>query len=358
MQTVVITGVAGALGRRLVANVAAAPNVDRVLAVDLAAPPGAAPVDPPVVSLAGNAATVQHRVVSLDEAPLEELLDEGAALIHLGAAALDEAPVEDDELRTVRGVGRLLDAVAKSSVPQLVIVSSATVYGAWPTNPVPLTEQAPLRPNPDFGPAVALAEVERLVREWRDEHPSVAVAVLRAATTVAPDRPGWLARSLRAALDFPVDGRDPATQFLHLDDLVGAVGLALRQRLDGVFNVAPDGWIEADDRRALDLRPRFHLPERWAAMVASVRWQLGTVPAPPEVLPYATHPWVVANGSLRAAGWRPAHTNEEAWVDAHPGGPLATLSPRRRQELILGGVAAAGVGAATAGAAFLRRKRR
>lgn len=356
MHSVVITGAGGALGRRVVAAVAALDGVDHVLAVDTTAVTAPRRADPPVVSLAGPATTVQHRAVSLEEAPLEELFEDVAAVIHLGAAALDEAPAEDAPERTVAGVRRLLDAAGKTSVPQLVVVSSATVYGAWPSNPVPLTEEAAVRPNPGFGPVVALAEVERLLRDWRDNHPSARVAVLRPTTTVAPDRPGWLARSLRAALAFPVEGRDPATQFLHLDDLVGAIDLALHDRLDGVFNVAPDGWMDGDGRRALDVRPRFGLPEGWARKVAGWRWRLGTAPTPPQLLPYVTHPWVVANGRLRSAGWSPTHTNEEAWVDAHPGGPLATLSPHRRQELILGGVAAAGLAAAAGAVALFRRR--
>jgi nucleoside-diphosphate-sugar epimerase len=357
VHSIVITGAGGALGRRVVAAVATATGVDHVVALDSTLPAGG-PTDPPVVSLAAATTTVERRRVALEEAPLAALLGGATAVVHLGVAALDESPVAEDPAATVAGVRRLLDAAGKADLAQLVIVSSATVYGAWPSNPVPLTEDAAVRPNPGFGPVTALAEVERLVRDWRDGHPSARVAVLRPAATVAPDRPGWLARSLRAALAFPVDGRDPATQFLHLDDLVGAVDLALRERLDGVFNVAPDGWMDGNDRRSLDQRPRLRLPEAWARKVAGWRWRLGTAPTPPQLLPYVTHPWVVANGRLRDIGWQPVHTNEEAWVDAHPGGPLATLSPRRRQELILGSAAALGLSAAAGIVAVVRRRRR
>ena len=33
---------------------------------------------------------------------------------------------------------------------------------------------------------------------------------------------------------------------------------------------------------------------------------------PNGLLPYTVHPWVVANDRLRAAGWTPTFTNEEA----------------------------------------------
>ena len=70
-------------------------------------------------------------------------------------------------------------------VRTVVRVSSATVYGAWADNPVPLTEDAPLRPN-DFSPAVQGAEVERLLSEWRAARPDVVVTTLRSAMVVGP----------------------------------------------------------------------------------------------------------------------------------------------------------------------------
>src|SRR5262249_42795004 len=130
-------------------------------------------------------------------------------------------------------------------------------------------------------------------------------------------------------------------QFIHLDDLAGAIELAARERLDGAYNVAPDGWIPGEEVRALAGGPRVRLPERVGARLTTLRWRLGRAPTPPGLLPYVTHPWVVANDRLRAAGWEPTYSNEEAFVAGHRPGPLATLSPRRRQELALG---AAGVG--------------
>ena len=56
---------------------------------------------------------------------------------------------------------------------------------------------------------------------------------------------------------------------------------------------------------------------------------------PPALLPYTVHPWVVANDRLRADGWAPTSSNEEAYVATHAAGPLATISPRRRQEIAL-----------------------
>ena len=220
-----------------------------------------------------------------------------------------------------------------------MLLSSAVVYGAWANNPVPITEDAPLRPNPGVTVASEKAELERTAAEWRDAHPAATVALLRPTVTVSADGNGWLARALARSGAVPVTDDEPPAQFLDVDDLATAVDLARRARLDGPRNVAPDGWISGDTVRSLaGGAPRVRLPERVALRLADLGWRWRLAPTPPALLPFTVHPWVIANDRLKAEGWQPASSNEEAYVGAHRAGPWATVSPRRRQELALGAV--------------------
>jgi len=72
-------------------------------------------------------------------------------------------------------------------------------------------------------------------------------------------------------------------------------------------------------------------------------------------VPYTMHPWVVANDRLRAAGWTPGYSNEEAYVAAHRAAPWATVSPQRRQELALAGAGAGLLALVVGGIAVVRR---
>ena len=125
--------------------------------------------------------------------------------------------------------------------------------------------------------------------------------------------------------------------------------LAVTAELDGAFNVSPDGWMSEEEARALTAAPlRVRLPRRLRLLRPDV---------PPELLPYLVHPWVVANDRLRAAGWRPRYSSEEAFV-AGAGVPgWQSLSLGRRQAVALGGAAGV-IGAAVAGAVALSRRRR
>ncbi|HRW36522.1 MAG TPA: NAD-dependent epimerase/dehydratase family protein [Aquihabitans sp.] len=339
MVRVVVTGSAGALGRHVVALLSARPEVDEVVGLDLRAAPATRPFD----LLAGD---------------LRAAVEGASAIVHL-ASAFGPATTgpEIEEAADVEMARRVLAAADAQGIDRLVLLSSATVYGPWPNNPVPLTEEAPLRPHPDLAPAVQLAEVERLAAEWRAEHPTATVARLRPAPVVDDGRGGWLARALDAADDVPA-AEDTAVQYLHVADLAAAVVAAWSAGFDGPLNVAPDGWLTPTQRRALDPVPRVRLPGALAVKVASWRWRLGLAPAPPGILPYARHPWVVANDRLVALGWSAASSNEEAYVVGHEASPLESISPRRRQELALGVTAGAGAAAAAGAVALVRRARR
>ena len=340
---VVVTGAASLLGHRVAALAAADPAVDRVIALDRKV-------------LSPSIPGVEHHAIDLAAGDLKTLLEGATTVIHLAEAS---GPEELEVVGDGALARRVLDAASSVGAAHVVLLSSAIVYGAWANNPVPITEDAPLRPNPGVTAASEKAELERTAAEWRDAHPAATVAILRPTVTVSADGNGWLARALARSTSLPVADEEPPAQFLDVDDLAAAVDLARRDRLDGPRNVAPDGWISGDTVRSLaGGPPRVRLPERLALQLARLRWRWRLAPTPPSLLPFTVHPWVIANDRLKADGWQPASSNEEAYVGAHRAGPWATLSPRRRQELALGGAGAALLGGVALTVAALRRRAR
>lgn len=250
-------------------------------------------------------------------------------------------------------------AEALASCPHLshvVLVSSAMVYGAWANNPVPLTEDAALRPDVEFTYARQLGAAEQLVDDWRRAELGRSVTVLRPAVSMAADGTSGLAAALAAGMGQRVGEDDPPAQFLHLDDLASAVVLASERRLDGVYNVAPDGWVEGERVRALaGAVPRVKLPDRVAEVISNQRWRFQRGPIPPGLRSYTRWPWLVANDRLKAEGWQPRVTNEQAYVEGTEAKWWTMVSPKRRQEIALGGL---GVGIVVALLATVRAVRR
>jgi UDP-glucose 4-epimerase len=357
VRTVVVTGIAGSLGQRVASRLAARPDVDRVVGLD-------------VVPSAWTDPKLDMRMIdlALEDAPgggrLETVLEGAEALMHLAWRTPDSrgsVPADDVVAAAAnqRALRRVLEAGGRARIPTVVHLSSATVYGAWADNKIPLTEDARLRPNRELSYAVSKAEAERVVAEWGEQHPEVAVAVLRPAVTVGfEERPLYLALGVTRSPGSGDGGRP--VQYLHVDDLAGAVVTAWEKRLSGVYNVAPDTGIREEEARALAGGvAKVTLPGRVARAVSAWSWQLFRRGVPVEARAYATHPWVVAPDRLKAAGWTPQYSSEEALVatDARP--HWDDLPPGRRQNynLIVALIAVLGaVAGVTAGVAALRAR--
>jgi nucleoside-diphosphate-sugar epimerase len=281
-------------------------------------------------------------------------------VIHLGAEDHDRRAQRRENVTD--GARAMLHDATVGGASHIVLVSSALVYGAHPNNPVPLTEDAILRPDAEFVYARQLATVEAMVDRWRREVPGRTVTVLRPVVAMAADGTPSLAAALAAGFGQRFGEDDPPAQFLHLDDLAAAVVLAAERRLDGVFNVAPDGWVAGERVRALTgARPRIRLPDRVAATVAAWRWRFQRGPIPPGLRSYTRDPWLVANDRLKAQGWRPTVTNEQAYVEGTEARWWTMITPKRRQELTLGATAVALLAAVVGVVSlvrWLRRRRR
>jgi nucleoside-diphosphate-sugar epimerase len=339
VSAVAVTGASGLVGQRLLPLLAVHPDVTRVVALDVREPEW-------------RSRRVEFQRVDIAGTELKPLLEGIDTVVHL-AGVVDPIPDVDLMARVnVDGTQRVLAAAAAVGVQRVVRVSPATVYGAWPNNTVPLTEDATLRPNPHFSPATQSAEVERLIAEWRSEHPAVTVTTLRSAPVVGPGAERLPARILLGRPRLRVRGAAPLVQVVHVDDLAAALALVATSDLPGVFNVAADGWLDAE--RARELLPASSvpaLPEEVLERVLRRSWTLGFGDIPPGVVPYLVYPWVIGNDKLKAAGWSPSRTNEEAIQEA-----INALPPRTaaRSSAIAGAVAFAAVVTAVR----IRRRRR
>jgi len=260
---------------------------------------------------------------------------------------------------------RLASVIRRSLEParrasRVVLWSSGVVYGAHPDNPVPLTEDSPPRPNFDFVPARALADVERVVLDPGTGNHEAKRLVLRGAAIWSPDWGSFLARMLLGPAIIGVRGYDPWVQSLDPADAARALALAAVGRLDGgVYNVAPDDWVAASKVARLTGRRRVEVPEGAAFAAAERLAWLGMAGTSPGELHYHMHSWVLSNARLRAAGWAPTSSTADALVrsgQAVPEGVRLGRVQVRRGDVARG--AAAGLAFVAALAALARRATR
>ncbi len=155
-----------------------------------------------------------------------------------------------------------------STVRKLVFKSSAHFYGTAQDDPAFFSEGMG-RPHP---PATSIerdiVDAEAAVSEYAEHNPEATVTVLRCTNVLGPD----VQTSHTALFSLPVVpmilGFDPRYQFVHEDDVVGALAHSLRNDLPGAFNVAADGVLAFSEAVGLLGKPYAPILPPWGTGIA------------------------------------------------------------------------------------------
>jgi UDP-glucose 4-epimerase len=223
-------------------------------------------------------------------------------------------------LHDLNVIGTLQLLAAASEVPvlrQLVVRSSASIYGSAPDAPAFFTEDlargAPLHTR--FQRDVA--ELERLVEAFARRHPAVTTTVLRLQPVIGMALDTPIMRLFRSPVVPTFLGFDPRLQLLLDEDAIGAVAAAVRTPVRGAVNVAGDGTVSlARMLRRLGKRALPIASPLYGPTVAALA-RAGVVPAlDDDVIRYLRHGRGVDTTRMRAAlRFVPGHTTVEA-IDA------------------------------------------
>src|SRR3954454_19288498 len=260
---VAVTGASSAAGARMVARLATAQGVRKVIALDVTALDvtaldvtalDAAAGVGQTANPAGATADVTWRTVDITDPRLAATLDGVDVVVHRVVLEGDAGETAQLAAETV------LTSAAAAGVARAVIITSASVYGAQADNAVPLDEAAPLRAVADGSGPGRLLDVEALIARSRSAHPGLHVTVLRPATLVGAGEPSLVSRHFEAPRLLVVRGSSPRWQFLHVDDLASAVELAVSGQVTGDLTLGCEGSLSQQEVEALSGRRRVELP--------------------------------------------------------------------------------------------------
>lgn len=221
----------------------------------------------------------------------------------------------------VIGTMNLLAAAgaAGSPVRKVVLKSSTLVYGANFQDPNVFREEM-ARTQPARTPVErSLLEVEGFLRDFADDSPHVTVTLLRFANVLGDNIDTPFSVALRRPVTPEVFGFDPRVQFVHEDDVVGALMYATEHDVPGVYNVAGDGNLPWSEVCAIVRRPRLPLPPLFTALAAEPLRLLRVWDLPTEVLMTLRYGRTVDNSRFKRAGFTYHYTSAGA-VDAYARG--------------------------------------
>lgn len=301
MKRVLITGVAGGLGRlvakRLIGRV-------ELIGVDREA-------------WADRPRGVPFHQLDLRKKKFEDLVrhERPDTIIHLAFVRHFRSDAELRHDINVSGTRLLLQYAAQYGVARLLIFSSSYVYGALPDNPYYLDEDAPLQVSRTYPEVRDLAEVDTLASAFLWRHPEVKTTILRPVNILGFQVQSSISRYLRLQYVPTIFGFNPMLQFVHEEDVADAIVLAMEKDIRGVFNLEGPGAVPlsvAIDETGGVAVP---LPEFVTRPAIGALFRFGLYPFPAGVIDFAKYPCTIDGKRFReATGFEPRRTLEDIFA--------------------------------------------
>jgi UDP-glucose 4-epimerase len=188
----------------------------------------------------GAPADIEVHQVDLRKRAAEDVFRTRRPEVVVHMATVTSLRVQGEERHRINlgGTRVVFEHCQAYGVKHAVFVGRHTFYGAAPDSPLYHTEDEPpkeLASFPELADLVA-ADLYASTALWR--YPALTTSVLRVCYTLGPSAQGTLGTFLRGRRVPMVLGYDPLFQFMHEDDVAGAVASTVRERVRGVFNVA------------------------------------------------------------------------------------------------------------------------
>jgi UDP-glucose 4-epimerase len=307
-RVVLVTGVSQDLGGRFARSLAADPDVDRVIGVDVV-PPRSRLDEVHFVR-----ADIRNPVIA------KVIVGEGVdTVVHMSLLAAPGRAGGRASMKETNVIGSMQLLAACQKAPRLrklVVRSSSAVYGASSRDPAMFTEDMAPKRMPREGFAKDSVEVEGYVRGFSRRRPDVTVTMLRFANLIGPRVDTALTRYFRLPVVPTVLGYDARMQFCHEDDALDSLQLAVAEDVHGSFNVAGDGMLVLSQAIRRLGRPAMRVPSFAASRLGSLVRSTRLADFSPEQIEFLTFGRGVDTTRMRGVlGFQPKYDTPGAFAD-------------------------------------------
>jgi UDP-glucose 4-epimerase len=306
-RVVLVTGAARHLGGLMVRSLVRDTSVERVVGVDVVPPRR------PLLGAEFVRADIRNPVIGrvLNSAEVD-------TVVHMGVIATPLQAGGRSAMKEINVIGtmQLLAACQKSpTIKNLIVKSTASVYGAGPRDPALFTEEMSPQHPPASGWAKDSVEVEGYVRGFARRRPEVQVSILRLANVIGPR----VETAMTAYFTLPVIptvlGFDARLQFIDEDDAIAALHRAVSRQAAGVFNIAGDGILALSQAVRRTGRPHVSVPGALLGIVGRAVAPTRLVDFSSEQVRFLTYGRAIdCSRAQRDLGWVPRRTTSEAFA--------------------------------------------
>ena len=304
-KIVAVTGASGYVGTKLLERLEKEPGVRKMVAFDVN------PLPLPVHNISFYRKNVSESIE-------DELNEQGATtLVHLafnahrGVNRREVTAVHDENVETLRSV---MASCVNSRITHLIYLSSHSVYGAHSDNPVPIPDDAPMRPTADYPYAYDKQQCEMVLQEFAQAQSDIKITTLRSCIVLGSGADNLTTQSFFRSWMIGVMDYNPPIQFVYDDDLARVMSIIIQQQIPGTFNVAGDGVVHYREMAKIIKSKLISLPPFMAYPLVQLCWGLRLQrEASAAGLDEVRWPILMSTGKLhKATGYRFWHTALES----------------------------------------------
>ncbi len=306
-RRIFISGARGFIGRRLLATLARERPECYVLGSGTGAQ--APPLGP-------NQEYVQLDIRSAqqDEVLRQARID---TVVHLASVVTPPPGMRRQEMHDidVGGTRRLLDASLSAGVGHFIVTTSGAAYGYHADNAPALSEEAPLRGNPEFAYSDHKRQVEDLLADYRVRHPQLRQLVFRPGTILGDGVRNQITALFEKPVVLGVAGAASPFVIIWDEDVAAAILRGIDAQSAGIYNMAGDGSISLAEIAGLLGKPFLPLPAGLIGGVLGLLRMLGLSQYGPELVNLLRYRPVLDNTALKEDfGYTPALSSRDCFL--------------------------------------------
>jgi UDP-glucose 4-epimerase len=291
MSVVAITGCSGYIGMRLMQSMDDDASISSIVGVDIKPP-------------ARHFKKLDFHSMEIRNPELANLFIEKGVkkVIHL---AFILNTIHDEALMHSINVGGTMNAMAAAvacHARHLVVASSTTVFLVPCAAPRWSREDA----SPDSRSALTYVKdkltVELLVRDFKEAHPGIKVAVVRPSIVYGPNVNNYISRYFtRMPVILTVGSERPDMQFVHEDDVAEVFREVVRQEAEGYFHAVGADIVNLTHVARMYGKRVVGLPAWVVFPLVDLLWKIRfpLIEGPSAALDGIRYPWVVSGEQTR-----------------------------------------------------------
>lgn len=206
--------------------------------------------------------SVDFKIMDITSQDVQEFMKGSDVVVHM--AFVLNPPKNREAARKVNidGTRNILKSAKSVGAKQVIVLTSASTYGAHPDNPLFMKEDHPLRGDLNFGFWYSEDKTvqDRITQIFAKENPDIKVCIVRPAIVFGENVNNFISQGF---FNPPVVGifhKNIPFQFIYEMDVARAIWIMIKQSASGIFNLSGDGVVTMKRGAEIMGKPIMYIP--------------------------------------------------------------------------------------------------